>query len=74
MDAVSALLALPGGWPVAGVMLAGVGVLFLRGDIVARFVYNREIRRGDKLEFQLDRNTEALGALTNEIRFGGRRA
>lgn len=65
MDPLAAILNAPGGWVVFIGGMAVVGALFLRGDIVPRFVYQRELDRGDALAGQLDRNTEALRALTD---------
>lgn len=65
MDPLAAILNAPGGWIAFTGGMAVVGALFLRGDIVARFVYQREQERADKLAGQLDRNTEALRALTD---------
>lgn len=43
-----------------------LGVAFVRGWIVPRFVYDREVARGDRLETQVDRMAEALEALADE--------
>lgn len=76
MDAVTAILALPGGWPFAIAAFAGLGILFLRGDIVPRFIFDRAERRAEKAEAQVqrfaeasDRQADAYRELRDEIRF-----
>jgi hypothetical protein len=54
------LIADAGGW---AAFVSFVGLLLYivrRGDFVARFVYDRETQRADKLDRQVDKNNEAL--------------
>lgn len=61
-------LAQAGGWATVIAIIGAVGLAFIRGWIVPRFVYDREVTRADRLEQQLDRNTAALETLTDEVR------
>lgn len=61
------------GWAVAFVVLAVLDVYALvKGWVVPRFVHDREVMRADTLAGQLQRNTEALESLTDEVRWDAR--
>lgn len=62
-------LADAGGWAVVVAMIVAAGISFQRGWVVPRFVYDREVARGDKLETQLDRMTESLERLNDDIQW-----
>ena len=71
MDPVA--LAEAGPWAIVVAIGIGLGLAFSRGWLVPRFVYDREVGRADRLETVVERNTEAIKALTDEVRrYGGR--
>lgn len=56
---------------IAGLVNLGVGgiilVLLIRGDLVPRATYEREIRRGDDATATTAKNSEALKTMTDAI-------
>ena len=64
-----------GGWGAFVILcvicLVAIGV---KGWVVPRFVYDQEKARSDRLEGQLQRNTEALEGLRDDIRWNERTA
>lgn len=79
--ALAKALADAGGWAALLVVAGGFLTAFVRGLVVARSLYDLQVTRGDRLETQLGRMTEAFETLTDEIRTdrllasrGGRRA
>lgn len=56
-----------GGWAVAVAMGAGLGFAFVRGWIVPRFAYDREVARNELLSTQATRNAEAIERLTDSV-------
>jgi hypothetical protein len=72
MDPLSAILNAPGGWVVFIAGMAVVGGLVIKGMLVPRFIYDREVERSDRSAKDLAKNTEALDRLTDEVRWGNR--
>lgn len=64
-------LAQAGPWAVVVGIGVGLGVAFVRGWIVPRFVYDREVQRGDRSEALLTQLVAGFKDLTDEVRRKG---
>lgn len=63
-----AALAQAGPWAVVVAIGVALGVAFVRGWIVPRFVYDREVQRGDRNEDLLGQVVQSVKDLTDEVR------
>lgn len=66
------ILADAGGWAVVVAMGFVLGLSFLRGWLVPRWLYDREVLRADRNDEKLETLTKAVEALTDEIRWDAR--